>query len=252
MSEVSSEILSFPDWSDEELAPMVADTPVVFPLEPPPDDARRFMEKEWKRSDLQRYLKRWEEGYVPEIPEALWDYTWRSCDVGSGFGYFSVEQSALFSERAYLAIDKGNRRGGRIAKRFPEFERPNLFAMHGNAIPILGQMPDDAFDLLTIFYPNPWWPKKHRKKRWAYHPLLAKLITLLKPGGEIMLCSNEAFYLSEWRYALQNHPEIAHLVEETYCGLIRATSGRSHFESKYLAAGTPCGEVCFRRRPLKE
>jgi tRNA G46 methylase TrmB len=236
-----------PDWTEEELSLMGAETPVAFPLAPPPDDACEAMHKHWERADLARFLLRWEDGYVPDVPEALWDFSWRACDVGSGFGLWCVQQSEQHPKRGYLAIDKGKRRGGRIARTFPELERPNLFALHGDAIPLLASMPDESFDMMTFFYPNPWWPKKHRQKRWAYHPLLTKVIDLLKPGGQVMLCSNEAFTLSEWRYALSHHPAAKGIMQEAYCGPIRTEMGRSHFETKYLAASIPCGEIVFQK-----
>ncbi len=222
------------------------ENPVSFPLDEPSDKVKAAMHKAWQRQDLELYLQRWENAYVPDFPEEFWDFSWRACDVGSGFGKFSLEQSQLYPERAYLAIDKGTRRGGGMSKRLSEAKRSNLFGLHGNAIPILANMPDESLDLITLFYPNPWWPWKHRKKRWSYHPLLPKMIALLKQGGEILLAANEKFYLEEWRYALTHHPRIA-LLEEVYVGLIQVERGRTHFEQKFIEHGIACGEIRFRK-----
>lgn len=219
--------------------------PVRFPLPPLEPSTIDALHKAWERQDLKRYLQRWKDGYVPPFPEAFWSFSWRACDVGSGFGKFSLEQSALWPSRAYLAIDKGNRRGEGMCKRFSDAARPNLFGLHGNAIPILASMPPQSLDLLTIFYPNPWWPTKHRKKRWSYHSILPRLFSLLKPNGCIMLCANEAFYLSEWHYTLCHHPDATHLHEE-FVGPVERDTGRSHFEEKFLQHHIPCGEIRFR------
>ncbi len=150
----------------------------------------------------------------------------------------------MHPERGYLGIDKGQLRGGNMIKRFAESGQKNLFGIHGNVIPVLAGFPDGYFDQVTIFYPNPWWPTKHRKKRWSYHPLLPKLISVLKPGGEILLTSNEAFYLGEWVYALQHHPRLPEL-QLSYAGPIQEEEGRTHFEAKFIEEGTPAGEVRF-------
>ena len=111
-------------------------------------------------------------------------------------------------------------------------------------------MPEESLDLVTLFYPNPWWPPKHRKKRWSYHPLLSKLVSLLKPEGEILLCSNEGFYLQEWLFAMRHHPSASEALEESYVGPVTVSvdEARSHFESKFLQAGTPCGEIRFQKK----
>ncbi len=221
---------------------------LIFPLPEPDEDRIAALQNSWSRQDLTRYLQRWRDTPVPEIPAAFWTYSWRSCDIGCGFGRFSLEQSALHPGRAYLAIDKGNLRGGTMVRRFRAAGRPNLFGLHGNVTPILAAMPEGGLDLITIFYPNPWWPRKHRKKRWPYHPLLPKLTRLLKPGGCLLLTSNESFYLSEWIYALQHHPAIRGL-ELDYAGPVQRNEGRTHFETKFLGLETPLGEVRFRPRP---
>lgn len=216
-----------------------------FPLPTPDEKTIAFMEKTWARHHLEGYLKRWENAFVPPAPDAFWDFDWRACDVGCGFGKYLLARSEAHPEKGWLGIDKGNLRGGSMVERFEETKRKNLFGVHGNAIPIMAKFPDRSLDEITLFYPNPWWPAKHRKKRWSYHPLLPKICRLLKPGGVLLLTSNEDFYLGEWRYALMHHPHIEGM-EEVYSGPIRDDQGRSHFETKFISQGVPCGEVAFR------
>ena len=204
------------------------------------------MEKTWARHHLEGYMKRWENAFVAEVPEAFWEYSWRACDLGCGFGKYLLRESEQHPEKGWLGIDKGNLRGGGMTQRFNTTGRSNLFGVHGNAIPIMARFPDASLDQITIFYPNPWWPPKHRKKRWSYHPLLPKLTRLLKPGGTLLLASNEAFYLGEWQYALQHHPEMVGM-KKIYTGPIRDPEGRSHFETKFIEQNVPCGEVIFQK-----
>ena len=217
-----------------------------FPLPEPDQNAKDALAKAWRRQDLALYLRRWENAPQPAPPPEFLHYSWRACDVGSGFGKYLLKAAERFPDRGFLGLDKGSLRGGAMVRRFREKELANLFGLHCNAIPFLAALADQCLDQLTLFYPNPWWPPKHRKKRWAYHPLLPKLVRLLKPGGEILLTSNEAFYLSEWIYALNHHPAIENL-DLVYAGPIRVVEGRTHFETKFLKEGVPCGEVVFKK-----
>lgn len=245
MEQIEDTSMLAESFSDEELE---AADPVHFPLEEPPEDVQRALQKSWERHQLARYLQRWEEAYVPEVPSGIWDYAWRACDVGCGFGMFLLRESALHPTQGYLGVEKGTRRGGALVQRAMASGRENLFAVHGNAIPVMASIPDESFDLITLFYPNPWWPTKHRKKRWSFHPLLPKLVSLLKPGGTLLLTANERFYLCEWLYALRHHPQVAPHLEEAYVGPIQEEVGRTHFETKYLQHGVACGEIRFTKR----
>lgn len=219
-----------------------------FPLTEPDESAIKVMYKTWERVDLERYLQRWELDTIEARPAALDEFSWRGLDIGCGFGRYIIEIAQQHPECGYLGIDKGTLRGGNMKKRVEAAGVENLFGIHGNVTPVLVGFPDAYFDEITIFYPNPWWPSKHRKKRWAYHPILNKIIDVLKPGGRILLTSNEAFYLAEWQYCLQHHPHAKDLMTLDYSGPIQQTVGRTHFEAKFLAEGTPCGEVRFVKK----
>ena len=219
---------------------------IRFPLAQPRDASVEAMAKAWTRADLVRYQKRWARGWVPPVPREFMAYSWRACDIGCGFGKYLLRESALHPDRAYLGIDKGNLRGGSMLKRFETANRPNLFGLHCNAIPFLASLPDRCLDSITVFYPNPWWPSKHRKKRWPYHPLFPKLAALLKKGGVLLVTSNEGFYLEEWVYAMDHHPAIQAMAP-IYRGPMVETEGRTHFETKFIEAGTPCGELRFQK-----
>lgn len=222
----------------------MSDSPFVFPsIE---QETAASIAEVWRRQDLQRYLGRWQSMRLPEVPTAFYEFEKRALDVGCGFGKYVLQEAPLRPDWGFLGVDKGSLRGGKMVERIEAAALANAFGLHTNAIPLLAAMPDDILDELTIFYPNPWWPNKHRKKRWAWHPLLPKLFSMLKVGGTLRMTSNEGFYLGEVVYAAANHPRVpANALR--YQGEIDQKEGRTHFETKFLAEGTPCGEICFER-----
>lgn len=223
--------------------------PPPFEIPQPDSDAVRHLEKAWSRADLSRYLVRWENSRLPELPSAFFDYQTRALDIGCGLGRYIIRESAANPDTGYLGIDKGTFRGGSMMDRIGKAGGINLFGLHTNIIPMLPKFPSESLDQITIFYPNPWWPPKHRQKRWSYHPILPLLADLLKPGGTLTLASNEAFYLGEFRYAVEHHPRTQDL-DTLYAGPIEITNpeaGRTHFEVKFIETKVPCGELRFRK-----
>jgi tRNA (guanine-N7-)-methyltransferase len=217
-----------------------------FPLPDLSEDQQAALAKAWSRQDLGRYIQRWENSQIPEVPEAFYGYEWRAVDVGCGMGKYILAASDAHPNSGFLGIDKGSMRAGKMLERSKIANRPNLFCLNTNAIPLLAAMPDQSLDQLSIFYPNPWWPNKHRAKRWQYHPILPKMFSLLKPGGQLILTSNERFYLAEFDYTVRNHPDIAD-TEQVYAGPVTLTEGRTHFETKFLTTGEPIGEIRYHR-----
>lgn len=222
-------------------------TPVHFPLPEVSLEDRQYLMRCWSSGHLERYLLRWQHASVPKVPEAFWAYPWRGCDVGCGMGRYVLDQSRRHPERAYLGIDKGSRRSGVFGRRAECSDLPNSFVLHANATPVLAQLEPGCLDAVTVFYPNPWWPRKHRQKRWPYHPLFAKFIEVLKDGGSLTMCSNEAFYLSEWKVALEHHPA-AQEMHLTFVGEVPLDSRRTHFEAKFLGSGIACGQITAVKR----
>lgn len=225
-------------------------SPLPFEIPTPDADSIRQMEKAWSRADLDRYLVRWQNSRLPELPPAFLTFPRQALDIGCGMGRYILMASANDAETAYLGIDKGGFRGGSMVERIEQEARPNLFGLHTNVIPMLPRFAPASLDEITIFYPNPWWPPKHRQKRWSYHPILPLVARLLKPGGSLTITSNEAFYLGEFLYAVTHHPAVQGL-ENTYAGPIEiasAEAGRTHFEVKFIETGVPCGELRFRKQ----
>ena len=222
-------------------------TPIQFPLPALSESSYAALKKEWQRHDLQRYLKRWENAYVPDIPKGIWDFKEKILDIGCGLGKYILNQAENNKNQGYLGIDKGTIRGGKMTHRIKESGLDNIFGIHGNAIPLVASMPDSLFDRITVWYPNPWWPPKHRKKRWSYHPLLPEILKKLKPGGEFWLATNEAFYLKEIETTLNNYPNLT-LGQIIYLGPIQEKTGRTHFETNFINHQVACGEIRFKKQ----
>lgn len=227
--------------------PTIAITAVGFPLQELPSEELEVMRRIWERTDLTRYLDRWKRSVKVPVPVEFWEFDKRCLDIGSGLAAYALDQARAHRDTGFLAVDKSRNRSGVAQSRADAEQLANVFVMNTNVIPLLAELPPASLDEVTVFYPNPWWPKKHRKKRWSYHPMLSALTSVLRPGGRLLLCSNEAFYLSEWLAACRYH-QAFNGMSVSYVGPIRVTVPRTHFERQFMARGMSLGEIeCTRR-----
>ena len=54
----------------------------------------------------------------------------------------------------------------------------------------LAELPDGLLQRVTIQFPDPWFKRKHQKRRVLQSPLLAAIAAALAPGGEFFLQSD--------------------------------------------------------------
>ncbi len=63
------------------------------------------------------------------------------------------------------------------------------------ALPLL--VPAGTLDTLFAFFPDPWWKKRHMKKRLVSRDFAADAADLLKPGGELVVKTDVEGY-ADW------------------------------------------------------
>jgi tRNA (guanine-N7-)-methyltransferase len=115
-------------------------------------------------------------------------------DIGSARGRFLLAMARAFPERNHLGLEIR-----RPLVQAAEADRlaaglGNLHYLFGNAnISLedwLAQLPEGTLDLVTIQFPDPWFKKKHHKRRLLQPALLRALAAALGPGRRLFLQSD--------------------------------------------------------------
>lgn len=159
-------------------------------------------------------------------------------EIGCGVGWHPISYAQLHPNRCLVAIEHTAEKFSKFESRFKRHELPNLLPIHANAISwITTHISQLSVDRFLLLYPNP--NPKDRARRWFCMPFMHHLLGRLKVGGEIIIASNEDFYIREveeyatkvWSLLLKEKKNIS--------------IGRTHFEKKYLERGETCVELTF-------
>ncbi|MCA9211675.1 MAG: tRNA (guanosine(46)-N7)-methyltransferase TrmB [Planctomycetales bacterium] len=147
---------------------------------------RRALRKIDKSVDLSNHLKVIDQ-LVPWDPERIFG---RSAplevEVGSGKGLFLQTASSECPQHNFLGIE--------IAKKYAEFaafglanqNATNAVMMSGDAQPLFYEhFPDHSIHAVHVYFPDPWWKKRHRKRRIMNKTFLTHVIRVLVPGGKL-------------------------------------------------------------------
>lgn len=159
-------------------------------------------------------------------------------EVGSGKGLFLANAAETVSERAFLGIEVAGKYARFIAYRLARKQLANAKIVHGDAEQLFREfLADHSIFAVHIYFPDPWWKKRHHKRRIMNEAFLHHVTRVLKPGGKLHFWTDvepyyrEALDLIRERIGLDGPlsvPEAAPQHDLDY---------RTHFERRKRQAG---------------
>lgn len=129
-----------------------------------------------KAHDLFTSPKTWAELVTDERPVEI--------EVGSGKGLFLQHAAAAQPKHQFLGIELAAKFAHKAAGRLKRHELTNAQMLRGDARQFLQDVVPDATALqVHVYFPDPWWRNKHKKRRVLNHQTLADIYRVLVPGG---------------------------------------------------------------------
>jgi tRNA (guanine-N7-)-methyltransferase len=109
-------------------------------------------------------------------------------EIGFGRGLFLLERGRLCPRTLLLGIESKTKWAAVVDGRGRRQGLDNVRVWAGNARDLIGRMvPDGALQRVFLHFPDPWWKKRHAKRRLLDAALLCELGRLLAPGGELFV-----------------------------------------------------------------
>ncbi|MEO7130161.1 MAG: tRNA (guanosine(46)-N7)-methyltransferase TrmB [Dermatophilaceae bacterium] len=160
-------------------------------------------------------------------------------EIGCGYGAAAISYAAAFPTQDILAMDVHSPGLARMLADAARAGVPNLRVEIGDAVVFLEtRVAPATFDAVHLFFPDPWHKLKHTKRRFINHANLDLLATVLKPGGHVLIATDQDFYADHVRARVAAHPRWA--ATDTERPSWRPTAG---FEAKGRAAGRRISEL---------
>jgi tRNA (guanine-N7-)-methyltransferase len=183
---------------------------------------------------------------------SLADGAWVELEIGPGRGWFLVERVEVEPRVAMVGLEIRRKWAtivdGRLAARGLR-SRARVFAEDaGSALPRLE--PDSSIRRIFVNFPDPWWKKRHQKRRLVQSQFLDEVARLLEPAGELFLQTDveerarthEQLISRDVRFApWGDTPESARLADNPY-------GARSPRERRAIAEGLPIFRLRWRRQ----
>jgi len=170
-------------------------------------------------------------------------------EIGCGVGFHPLRYAEKHPERQLVAFERTTEKFEKFAGRLKNHpERPNLFPVHGDAIPwITHGFAPESVDRYFLLYPNPYPKESQRNLRFHLMPFFSRLRDTLKRGGSITIATNEEFYMQEAKLVMREQWGMK-LIDCRELPL--DFTPRTHFEKKYLLRGDRCWNMVWTRGNL--
>lgn len=107
-------------------------------------------------------------------------------EIGSGKGLFLQAATAANPDRDYFGIEIAYMYARHCASRLAKRELTNGRILAGDGLWFFREvLPEASVAAVHVYFPDPWWKKRHHKRRVLNTPFLKDVVRVLQPGGEL-------------------------------------------------------------------
>jgi tRNA (guanine-N7-)-methyltransferase len=210
---------------------------------------RRALRKIDPKIDLSGHLKTFEQLPKPWDPSVLFG---RSApleiEVGSGKGLFLRSHAAMRPDTDFLGIEIAHRYAEFTAASLAKRELRNAVIVSGDAIRIFTELlPDDSLNAVHVYFPDPWWKTRHRKRRVMRETFVCHVQRVLRPGGSLHFWTDVEEYFQVTLQLLAEKTTLIGPIEVPESPAEHDMAYRTHFERRMRLASEPIYRSEFRK-----
>lgn len=192
--------------------------------------------------DPRRYLE-----LAPTAPEGVIEVAklWADAEgadweleIGFGRGMFLLERAQAAPTSRVLGIEIKRKWAYLVSQRAERMGLSNVRVFGADARDVLGRLsPDGCLARMFMHFPDPWWKKRHAKRRLRGPSLFDPAARLLRPGGELFVQTDVEDRAATLLEDLRAHgaftiPTSGYVADNPY-------SARSNREKRAIADGLP-------------
>lgn len=173
-------------------------------------------------------------------------------EVGSGKGLFLTTAAAAAPDHCFLGVEisHGYARmtAGRLAKQ--QAGNARIIAGDGNIL-VRNLFPDACLDAIHVYFPDPWWKARHRKRRVLSDMFLAHAGRVLVRGGVLHVWTDVEEYFEEAMAAAAGTGVFSAPTDVPQRQATHDLDYRTHFERRTRLAGQPVWRAALERTAVE-
>ena len=171
-------------------------------------------------------------------------------EVGSGKGLFIANAGRRRPEIGCFGIEIARKYARLAAERVVKAGLTNVRMWPGDAGTLLARrVPSASVSEVHVYFPDPWWKKRHKKRRVFNETLVASILRILEPGGELHVATDVEEYHGVIRELVGGEPRFVEIDPPPLNDPEHDHDYLTNFERKYRIEGRPVYRSSYRLTP---
>ena len=112
-------------------------------------------------------------------------------EIGFGSGDIIYKQAKLNPNNIYIGVEYYRKGIAQLIEKIENDSIKNIKILHGDARKILMDIPNEIFDEIWLFFPDPWPKKRHEKRRFIQLDMIDELRSKIKKNGKLLISSDD-------------------------------------------------------------
>lgn len=210
---------------------------------------RRSLRRTTSAAEIEPWLRTLEQLPAPWRTEAVFGRDGPlEVEVGSGKGLFLSSASAARPDVNFLGIEVARKyalsAAGRLAKRGLSHAR----VVHADALRLFRELlPDGVLAAVHVYFPDPWWKARHKKRRVLNAPFLKDVERTLRPGGEFHFWTDVEEYFQSTLALVRETTNLVGPLAVLETMAAHDLDYRTHFERRMRLSGLPVHRALYHR-----
>jgi len=171
-------------------------------------------------------------------------------EVGSGKGLFMTSASQANPSHNFLGVEIMTKYAAYSAGRLSRSGVANGMMVSGNAEPLFAQRIDPGtLEAVHIYFPDPWWKKRHRKRRVLNETSIPNYSRSLRVGGRLHFWTDVLDYFEQTIESIAEiAPELGVPIPEEEIESTHELDFRTHFERRSRLHRIPVYRVRYEKQ----
>ncbi len=161
-------------------------------------------------------------------------------ELGMGRAYYLFERARATPDHNIVGIEYKETFVKQALLKKEREQLRNLHAIFGHAWALVPALfAEESLCNITFNFPDPWWKKRHRKRRIINSEFLDVLLSKLKTGGTLFLQTDVSALFEVYLELFKAHPALDTTTHPQGLLLDNSMQAQSHREKKCLEYGIP-------------
>jgi tRNA (guanine-N7-)-methyltransferase len=170
-------------------------------------------------------------------------------EVGFGKGAFLVAAAEIHPETNYLGVEVVRALQLYVATRLAKRRLTNVRVACTDARTLFrDRVPAASLAAVHVYCPDPWWKKRHQKRRIWTPAFATECVRVLRPGGRLHVATDVGEYYQVIRDLLDTRPGLALLRADETAGPPGPEELVTNFQRKALERGGSVYRAEYERR----